>query len=71
VKGDHTATYALPKSAHRNRPQRAIGYMSAARYALGNALADVPNPSEIHSHITDLIEQTYEVEDEIRAEASK
>jgi methionine synthase II (cobalamin-independent) len=62
-------TYALPKSAHRNRPQRALGYMAAARQALQSAIVDVPNPSEIHTHITDLIEQCYEVEDEIRAEA--
>ena len=71
MKGDHNATYALPKVARRNRPERVIGYISAARYALGNALADVTNPSEIHTHITDLIEQCNEIEDEVRAQASQ
>lgn len=49
-----------------DRPQRAIGYMNAARQALRRAQYDAPFPSEIYSYIQDLITQTYEVEDAIR-----
>lgn len=55
-------TEEMPKSAHRSKEQKALGYINAAREALNNAQFWLDASHPAIARLQDLAHETYEVE---------
>lgn len=55
--------YQLPKVAHRNNQQKALGYLNSGREGLQRALFWVPPDHPAYQQIEALIEEVNTIED--------